>query len=103
MIRARAEGFSVALEGETTVRWSKLLGGLTESVGWLAVQSGKGRLDGLAYMAGTQQRVGDSAHKTPLDLSFSSSATFFSAQPSLFGSVASFVGGDTVRVPQPRS
>ncbi|MEM8721925.1 MAG: hypothetical protein AAGE84_21950 [Cyanobacteria bacterium P01_G01_bin.39] len=85
--QASVDGFSLSLEEEEALKNS---GHATETVGWLAIEAGKGDWGELNYQAGHTGRRVD--HR-PAKINFSQE---FNEQPSLFASVASFYGGDAV-------
>ena len=81
-------GYSVALE--------QIGGGLDhvhgqEQIGWFAVESGVGVIGGLSFEAG---RTPQTVDHTDFSLSFST----FTAVPSLFASIATFVGSDACQL-----
>ncbi len=82
---ADANGFLLSLEEEEALRRS---GHGSETVGWLAIESGSGAWDDLAYRAGNTGNVVD--HNWH-ELDFSD----FSSTPNLLGSIATYNGGDS--------
>lgn len=83
---ASKDGFELAMEEEEAL---KLSGHATESVGWLAIESGSGNWSGLEYQAGsTGRNINHTWDKVDFDRNFDRS-------PSLFASLASFHGGDS--------
>ena len=82
---ASSDGFELAMEEEEAL---KLSGHATETVGWLAIESGSGSWDGLDYQAGS---TGNNIDHTWDTVNFGQS---FDRSPNLFASLASFNGGD---------
>ena len=82
---AGSDGFELAMEEEEAL---KLSGHATETVGWLAIESGSGSWDGLDYQAGS---TGNNIDHTWDTVNFGQS---FDRSPNLFASLASFNGGD---------
>ena len=83
--QASIDGFSLSMEEEDAL---KATGHATETVGWLAIDSGQGTWGELKYQAGHTGREVD--HRG-YDLNFSQD---FANEPSLFASLASFYGRD---------
>lgn len=79
-------GFELAMEEEELLRPS---GHLTETVGWLAIESGSGNWNGFDYQAGN---TGTRIDHTRDTINFEPS---FEQVPNLFASLASFRGGDS--------
>lgn len=79
-------GFEVALEEEELLKYS---GHATETVGWLAIESGSGDWDGLEYEAG---RTGQNINHTWDTIDFEQG---FSQTPNLLASLSSFRGRDS--------
>ena len=82
---ASSDGFELAMEEEEAL---KLSGHATETVGWLAIESGSGSWDGLEYQAGS---TGNNIDHTWDTVNFGQS---FERSPNLFASLASFNGSD---------
>ena len=80
-----ADGFQLSMEEEEALKDS---GHATETVGWLAIESGSGSWDGLEYQAGS---TGTNLDHTWGTVEFDQS---FNESPSLFASLASFRGSD---------
>lgn len=86
--QASNNGFQLALEEEEKLQES---GHGTETVGWLALESGEGSWNGMEYQAGTTgNRVTDQWHT--LDLNN------FSQAPNLLAGIGSYDGGDSVGI-----
>ena len=83
---AGASGFSLSLEEEEALKNS---GHGTETVGWLAIESGQGSWGELDYQAG---HTANAVNHRGYDLNFSQN---FASEPSLLASLASFNGGDS--------
>ena len=83
---ANVDGFSLSMEEEEALRSS---GHATETVGWLAIESGEGSWGELGYQAGHTANV---VNHQGYDLNFTQS---FDSEPYLFASLASFNGGDS--------
>lgn len=79
-------GFELALEEEELL---KPTGHATETIGWLAIESGSGAWDGLQYQAG---KTGTRIDHTWDTITFEQS---FEDTPNLFASLASYRGGDS--------
>ena len=79
-------GFDLALEEEELLKYS---GHATETVGWLAIESGSGDWDGLEYEAG---RTGRNINHTWDTIDFEQG---FSQTPNLLASLSSFRGSDS--------
>ena len=80
------EGFELAMEEEELLKPS---GHLTETVGWLAIESGSGSWNGLKYQA---SHTGTRIDHTWDTINF---GTSFEQAPNLFASLASYRGGDS--------
>lgn len=86
--QASNNGFQLALEEEEKLQES---GHGTETVGWLALESGEGSWNGMEYQAETTgDRVTDQWHTLDFDK--------FNQTPNLLASVGSYDGGDSVGV-----
>ncbi len=83
---ATVAGFELAMEEEELLRPS---GHLTETVGWLAIESGSGNWNGFDYQAGN---TGTRIDHTRDTINFEPS---FEQVPNFFASLASFRGGDS--------
>ncbi|MEL6439217.1 MAG: CAP domain-containing protein [Cyanobacteria bacterium J06621_8] len=81
-----AAGFSVALEEEELLKPS---GHATETVGWLAIETGSGEWGDLDYQAG---HTGTRIDHTWDTINFQQD---FNQAPNLFASLATFKGGDS--------
>lgn len=84
--QASVDGFSLSMEEEEALKNS---GHATETVGWLAIESGVGNWGELEYQAG---HTGNSVNHQGYDLNFSQD---FSNEPHLLASLASFNGSDS--------
>ena len=84
--QASVDGFSLSMEEEEALNNS---GHATETVGWLAIESGQGNWGELEYQAG---HTGNSVNHQGYDLNFSQD---FSNEPHLLASLASFNGSDS--------
>lgn len=83
---ASKDGFELAMEEEEALKYS---GHATETVGWLAMESGSGSWSDLEYQAGsTGRKIDHTWDKVDFDLDFDRS-------PNLLASLASFHGGDS--------
>ena len=80
------DGFELAMEEEEALKFS---GHATETVGWLAIDSGSGSWSGLDYQAGS---TGRNINHTWDKVDFGQT---FDRSPNLFASLASFHGGDS--------
>ena len=83
---ATVAGFELAMEEEELLKHS---GHLTETVGWLAIESGSGNWDGFEYQAGNTGTIIDNTWDT---INFEPG---FEQAPNLFASLASFQGADS--------
>ena len=84
--QASSNNFLLSLEEEEALKTS---GHLTETIGWLAIESGAGTWDEFQYQAShTAKEVTHKWH----DLNFEQ---IFSDTPDLFASLASYNGGDS--------
>ena len=84
--QANSNGFKLSLEEEEALKPS---GHNTETVGWLAIESGTGTWDGFEYQAShTEDEVTHQWHDLNLEENFSDT-------PYLFASLASYDGGDS--------
>lgn len=79
-----SDGFQLAMEEEDAL---KPTGHVTETLGWLAIESGSGSWDGLDYQSG-HLATDHNWYKKEFDQSFEES-------PNLFASLASFYGPDS--------
>ena len=84
---ASVDGFELAMEEEEALRKS---GHVTETIGWLAIESGSGSWDGLDYQVGQTGNDIDHSWDT---VDFSQN---FDQAPNLFASVATFEGSDPI-------
>lgn len=80
------DGFQLTMEEEEALKFS---GHATETVGWLAIETGSGDWDGLDYQAGT---TGSKIDHTWDMVSFGET---FEEAPNLLASLSSFNGGDS--------
>ncbi|MEL6927302.1 MAG: CAP domain-containing protein [Cyanobacteria bacterium J06600_6] len=85
--KASIDGFELAMEEEEALKNS---GHASETIGWLAIETGYGSWDGMNFRAGhTGARIDHTWDK----INF---AQFFDDSPSLFASVATYHGSDPV-------
>ena len=84
--QATIDGFRLSMEEEEALKKS---GHLTETVGWLAIESGTGDWGDLEYQAG---HTGNVVNHRGYNLDFDAD---FETNPLLFASLASFNGGDS--------
>jgi hypothetical protein len=83
--QSNSNDFQLSLEEEEALKYS---GHATETVGWLAIESGAGTWDGFDYQAShTGDEVTHKWHNLSLEENFSNT-------PYLFASLASYDGGD---------
>lgn len=81
-------GFQVGMEEEEKKKYS---GHVSESVGWLAIESGAGTWGGLSYQVG---QTGDTITHDWASIDFSG----FTSTPNFLASLASYDGGDSAGV-----
>ena len=84
--QASVDGFRLSMEEEEALKNSCHA---TETVGWLAIESGTGDWGGLQYQAG---HTGNLVNHRGYNLNFDAD---FDSEPHLFASLASYNGGDS--------